>query len=184
MDTLARWMAHYLAEKMEKAESAPEGEERERARRECIELILKLWERRHSWPLSAPLKDIAGRLEELLHPRPKFFRRTDRESDPFLDLLRDLEQLHVNETELCITAWLGSLDLQKDRDYLNNHSDHLENEERELIQRLISLQDLMAAPDTKLGELLVTNFGKLPLLEQKNLVLKRLQLISEARKNY
>lgn len=88
MDTLGRWLAHYLAEKMESAASAPEGAEGESARRECVDLILRLWERRQRWPLSAPLKNVADQLEELLRPKPRFLHATSQTTDKFLDLLR------------------------------------------------------------------------------------------------
>ncbi len=43
VDTLAKWMAHYVAEKIELAEKLS-GEEEARAKAECSEAILKLWE--------------------------------------------------------------------------------------------------------------------------------------------
>ena len=44
-DTLGRWMAHYIAEKMEDAEAAT-GEARDKKMSECNDLILKLWAHR------------------------------------------------------------------------------------------------------------------------------------------
>lgn len=49
VDTLSRWMAHYVAEQMAVAEQASE-EEKEAAEERCFETILKLWERRASLP--------------------------------------------------------------------------------------------------------------------------------------
>ncbi|WP_147243835.1 AVAST type 3 anti-phage proein Avs3b [Marinomonas rhizomae] len=56
VDTLGRWMAHYIAELMQEAEQAVE-EERIEKRRVCAEAILSLWKHRaglaeHSTPLS------------------------------------------------------------------------------------------------------------------------------------
>ena len=42
VDTLSKWMAHYVAELIEKAKHA-EGEEKEKYEKECFETILKLW---------------------------------------------------------------------------------------------------------------------------------------------
>lgn len=183
MDTLARWMAHYLAEKMEKAESAPEGDERERARRECIELILKLWERRHSWPLSAPLKDIAGRLDELLNPRPKFFFRGETISDPILDLMHNLEELHAKEMQICVMSYIASLDLEKDREYLKDHVGHLDDDERKIIQRLVNLHDFVSGPEAHLGDEACPGFGDLSKSEQAKLIKSRLRAIDKDRNN-
>ncbi|MBS1507034.1 MAG: hypothetical protein JSS79_10345 [Bacteroidetes bacterium] len=50
VDTLARWMAHYLAEKIQSVEKLPEGAEKAEAEKECCELILKIWEHRNHMP--------------------------------------------------------------------------------------------------------------------------------------
>jgi hypothetical protein len=49
VDTLARWMAHYIAEQMEIAENAT-GDDKIRAEQHCFETILKLWGHRSSLP--------------------------------------------------------------------------------------------------------------------------------------
>lgn len=49
VDTFSRWMAHYLAEKISIAEQS-EGSEKEAAEKECFNVILKLWQHRHSLP--------------------------------------------------------------------------------------------------------------------------------------
>ena len=46
VDTLGRWMSHRIAELMELAEQSDMEEEKEVAKRECTELILRVWERR------------------------------------------------------------------------------------------------------------------------------------------
>jgi hypothetical protein len=42
VDTLSKWMAHNIAELIEKVENS-EGEEKEKYEKECFETILKLW---------------------------------------------------------------------------------------------------------------------------------------------
>lgn len=49
IDTLSRWMAHYVAEQIETAKSASGVEKAEAAKR-CFETILKLWEQRANFP--------------------------------------------------------------------------------------------------------------------------------------
>ncbi len=49
VDTLSRWMAHYVAELIVKAEKAPR-EEKAEFEKECFETILKVWKRRSSFP--------------------------------------------------------------------------------------------------------------------------------------
>lgn len=49
VDTLARWMAHYIAEQIERAENST-GAEKKEAEERCFETILKLWNHRSSFP--------------------------------------------------------------------------------------------------------------------------------------
>jgi hypothetical protein len=56
-DTLSRWVAHYVAEKMDAA-ALETGELRKTAERECFEAILSLWEHRRVFPdRRRPFKD-------------------------------------------------------------------------------------------------------------------------------
>ena len=50
VDTLARWMAHHVAELIMRAESAGSSEEGEEARATATAVILKLWEKRSAAP--------------------------------------------------------------------------------------------------------------------------------------
>lgn len=50
VDTLGRWMAHYIAEKIEDAENATGEETRNRKMSECRDAILKLWAHRSGLP--------------------------------------------------------------------------------------------------------------------------------------
>lgn len=49
VDTLSKWMGHYIAEQIAKIENS-EGKEKEEAKQKCFETILKLWERRVYFP--------------------------------------------------------------------------------------------------------------------------------------
>ncbi len=48
-DTLARWMAHYIAERIKEVEAAP-SDQRNKTRSECCDEILKLWAHRSVLP--------------------------------------------------------------------------------------------------------------------------------------
>ena len=68
-DTLGRWMAHHLAELIDRADSGATAVERSRARKNAAETTLKIWEHRASLPGSAyplaPYKDILKVLDRL-----------------------------------------------------------------------------------------------------------------------
>jgi hypothetical protein len=69
VDTLGRWMAHHLAELIDKAESGVTATERLKARKSATETILKIWEHRASLPGKAyplaPYKDVLKVLDRL-----------------------------------------------------------------------------------------------------------------------
>lgn len=88
VDTLSRWMAHYIAELIQEAETA-KAEDRPSKLVKCADAILDLWERRHQMPDGKrPFKDIEPILKALesLDPNddtPRYFRsqRTGIEED-------------------------------------------------------------------------------------------------------
>lgn len=49
VDTTARWMAHYIAEQIERAENST-GAEKKEAELRCFKTILKLWNHRSTFP--------------------------------------------------------------------------------------------------------------------------------------
>jgi len=85
-DTFSKWMAFYLAQKMQKINTS-EGLEKENAEKECFEIILKLWE--HRWRLPRgrrPLENFEPifNLLQNLNPdnkTPYFFSLPDNHRD-------------------------------------------------------------------------------------------------------
>lgn len=58
VDTLSRWMAHYVAENINYAESLADGVKKKKAEKECFSLILNLWNHRwHFKPDRQPLRN-------------------------------------------------------------------------------------------------------------------------------
>ena len=92
VDTLGRWMAHYIAEKIEAAECAT-GDARDQKMAECRDAILKLWAHRSELPNGQrPFKEFerlfrALRSLDLDDPTPRYFPQAsvaveqDEESD-------------------------------------------------------------------------------------------------------
>jgi len=79
VDTLSRWMAHYIAELIEDAETAKVGDRPAKSAK-CADAILNLWERRHQLPNGKrPFEDsepILRALESLdpTDDTPRYFR--------------------------------------------------------------------------------------------------------------
>lgn len=84
VDTLARWMAHYIAEQIERAENST-GAEKQEAEQRCFETILKLWDHRSTFPSgSRPFEDFEPILRTLTRLDPEndrhFFFENKREA--------------------------------------------------------------------------------------------------------
>lgn len=83
-DTLSRWMAHYIAEKISAVEKAKPGE-KQKLKKECFDLILKLWEHRSELPSgSRPLQNFEAILTVLhnISPdenKPYYYNRPRRD---------------------------------------------------------------------------------------------------------
>lgn len=75
-NTFPRWIAHYIAEKMTKAELA-QGDEKEKLEQECFNAILKLWE--HRWKMPDGYRPF-----ENFEPLFEFLHQIDRANhDPY-----------------------------------------------------------------------------------------------------
>ena len=80
VDTLGRWMAHYIAEKMEDAEAAT-SEARDRKMSECSDAILKLWAHRSELSNGKRPFEEFGQIFRVLQsldlddPTPRYFRQ-------------------------------------------------------------------------------------------------------------
>lgn len=83
-DTLSRWMAHYIAEKITAVEKAKPAE-KQKLEKECFELILKLWEHRSNLPSgSRPLQNFEAILTVLTNispdeNKPYYYNRPKRD---------------------------------------------------------------------------------------------------------
>jgi hypothetical protein len=99
VDTLGRWMAHYLAMKMCEAENAV-GKEKAILEKECFDTILQIWD--HRWKKNAnsnPIKNFEPIFEFLTKFNPNG-------NDPFYyNDLRDIRKTVTNEKSR-VDSWL------------------------------------------------------------------------------
>jgi len=84
VDTLGRWMAHYLAELIDEADNGSTIAKRTKARKEAVATILKIWDHRTSLPGKAyplaPYKDVL-RVIDRLQPDNNPFRYFGHHAD-------------------------------------------------------------------------------------------------------
>lgn len=95
---LPRWMAHYIAEKINLAEES-KGKEKEQYQKECFDLILKLWSRRSYYPDSQrPFENFELILKvlaeiDLQNPRGYIFSSPSKKENTNIDLEENSESI-------------------------------------------------------------------------------------------
>lgn len=104
VDTLSKWMTHYIAEQITIAENS-EGEKKEEAKQKCFETILKLWERRIYFPEGKrPLEEF--------DPIFRVLERLDTEKDnlPFYKL-KDFDKVkNTSEKKTDLETWINHIE--------------------------------------------------------------------------
>lgn len=65
VNTLARWMSHYLAELIHNIDKAETSQEKKLLQEECCDVILKIWSQKENLPIKKPLDDLKPVIEIL-----------------------------------------------------------------------------------------------------------------------
>ncbi|MBC8754668.1 hypothetical protein H2O64_08275 [Kordia sp. YSTF-M3] len=189
-NTLARWMAHYIAELIQKVETSESEEEKEQLKKECCELILELWNKRERVPIKKPterLKPIISVLELLKeneHPFIPFILPSNSKNiksktwSEFLKVVKESSERIFNKSLLSL---IDDKILEKDNQWVEKHGEFLSNEEIVIIKYLndineVEIQFVDAADDKiekKDSEKLDELFNQLEnfIDEQKNALL-------------
>lgn len=149
VDTLSRWMAHYIAEKINYAEQLPQGTKKAQAEQECFSLILDLW--KHRWHYKSdrqPLRNFNHlySILEKLDPdkeEPYFYRfnsnqATEEINDTFkVSDLQDLSSFAI-QIDKVARIWINFL--------LHDAAERAKNERiKKLIDHAVKLPDSMDA---------------------------------------
>jgi hypothetical protein len=187
VDTLGRWMAHRVAELMQQAEQAETQVEKESAKKECSELILRIWERRASLPYGRPLAEVAEFLKKFTSNRPRFDRqRTEPDAKTWDSILPILEALQVREDNVCRDAAIADLSveaIEKEREWLTEHPEDLSTEESDTIEWLVERYDQLSGNNYRLDLIPAANFASLSAQERTKLVHEALSTIETKRKD-
>jgi hypothetical protein len=136
-DTLGRWMAHRLAELMDRAESAKSQAKREEARVAATDLVVRLWDHRAGWPKGWPPKATAALARDV----SRYARREEPTGSVWLDSLADLRRLQEQEREIWTDLGLLDFDVESERRAAKELIGEAATEEREAIELVIRLWD-------------------------------------------
>jgi len=145
VNTLARWMAHYLAELITNIEKTKSEEEKQKLKKECCDIIIQLWNIRERIPIEKPterLKPIIGVLElfkERKHPFiPFLFPERQRDVNSknwveFLEIVKDNSERIYNKSLL---SMISAKVLEKDNEWVEKHGEFLSEEEKKIVEYL------------------------------------------------
>ncbi len=135
-DTLGRWMAHRIAELMQRADAASDDAVRELTRKEASDLILRLWSHRSSWPRGWPPKASAA-IETVSR------RHSEQATgSPWLDTLDELRILQSRERQIWTRLGLLDFDIESERRLVGELDGEGADEERRPIEAVIRLWEL------------------------------------------
>ncbi len=150
-NTLARWMAHYIAELIQKIETSKSEEEKKQLKKECCELILELWSKRERVPIKKPterLKPIISVLELLKeneHPFIPFILPSNSKNiksktwSEFLKVIKESSERIFNKSLLSL---IDDKILEKDNQWVEKHGEFLSNEEKVIIKYLNDINEV------------------------------------------
>lgn len=147
-DTLARWMAHRLAELILVQETSTSERRRKRAARETEELVLRLWGQRTAWPHGWPPAGAASLLEALRLDNG--IHSDETITDSRLRLIPRLEMLQGQELRAWIDVAVADYDPAEVRSWDLEHHDRIADDERAALQSFAALSEEVrrsAAPD-------------------------------------
>lgn len=146
VDTLGRWMAHYVAELIDAAESEADLSLRNQARDKCCEAIIKLWDHRAALPRgSRPLSNLDGVLEAIKNIRTKNNSWTALSSQDvkriggeWMGFAKIVEDAGLRICRIAILIAIAEASFGKEKRWLNEHKEMLSKEETEIIEALDS----------------------------------------------
>lgn len=146
VDTLGRWMAHYIAELIKKAEETDDPDIRSEAQEKCCETILRLWEHRAALPRGVrPLANLEGVLLAIekfrgeQNPWSVFStEEAERIGGPWIWFAKVVEDIGLRMCRIAVLTAIAEASLGKEKRWLQEHKEMLSEEEIKVIQTLDS----------------------------------------------
>ncbi|TWU35380.1 hypothetical protein Q31b_54760 [Novipirellula aureliae] len=179
-DTLSKWIANLLAEKIVVCETASDGEEKERLQQQAVDLTLRIWHERYCVPpCIRPFEKVEKAISYLADQSDRetdpimAFRSRRQDSNPFsrlsdaFEAMRDKAVPLLALTQIVLVA--GSAPLaweEENKEFL----DQLESDAVTLVRRWLSIVD-----DTSESESDWTSVKNLSPEERVSSVVARLE---------
>jgi len=148
VNTLARWMSHYIAELIQNIEDADSESEKKVLKKECCDLILHIWSQKNILPIRQPLDDLKPLVEilEVLNEKKKInvvprwleYNTLPRNNEwaTFIDTVKNNSEIIFNKV---IEVNIYKDILVKDEEWMNNNKAFLNKEEIRFFQIIDAL---------------------------------------------
>jgi hypothetical protein len=144
VDTLGRWMAHYIAELIKMSEETEDLDERSKAQEKCCDTIIKLWEHRSSLIHCArPLANLEGVLKAINNLREEKTPWSQFSAEeggklggPWMTFANTLEEVGLRMCKIAVLTAIGESSFGTEKRWMQEHGDMLSKEEAEIIQGL------------------------------------------------
>lgn len=146
VDTLGRWMAHYIAELIKRAEETNNPAERRMARKSCCETILRLWKHRSSLPHAARplgnLESVLNAIENLRKNKMPWLRLPKKEIEsiagPWMGYAQVVEEAGLRMCRMAVLMAIAEKELGREKRWIRDHKEMLSKGEIKIIQALDS----------------------------------------------
>lgn len=138
VNTLARWMSHYIAELIYEVENTKSKEEKKLLQTECCDTILKIWAQKENVPIRKPLDDLKPIIEVLqalneekeLRILPRWFEyntlKRENEWANFVDIVKsNSEKIFSKVVQINLHKDI----LNKDKEWIKENKTFLSKEE-------------------------------------------------------
>lgn len=147
-DTLSRWMAHHVAELIDRARALPLGRGRNEVQTQTTQTILKIWEHRENLPHDAyplaPFKDVL-KILSVLQPNdnPYRFSRLSRTDELAAILFDRLSRLII------LLLLMHAPNAKKSAQSSPAAANAMNDEEQQVLKRLSDWAALLPLPPKK-----------------------------------
>ncbi|WP_055436659.1 hypothetical protein [Lacinutrix algicola] len=153
VNTLSRWMTHYLAELINTIDKCESKEEKSKLQKECCDIILEIWKKREGLPIEKPTEklkpiiDVISLLKKNEHPfiRHRFFDKKKGLKNSNSSWLSFLEIVKNNSERIyrkSLIAMISEELLEKDKDWIKENGDFLSDDEKSVVEYLDSIREI------------------------------------------
>lgn len=184
-DPLRVWMAHYIAELMEKEKTVKTEKQRTLIRKQCSELVMRLWDIRYKFDPNDPINTLNQNIKTLVgkgtfgQPFLSCSKKEETQEEPcFEEYLNSIIKLSEHEKEVVFSVITADATSEMSDTFANEDSQESEKEFGINIRTLLNYRSSLA----KKNPILETIIQAKSKEERRELAMKALWDISKKRR--